>query len=477
MHVQNKYSWIKHVDFMALNLLSLIVAFVLSFYLKFGSLHLMLTASWESLLLIICFINIIITLILNPYSGILRRPYYVDVFKLFLLTAYSFIVVAVFFYLFKIGAVYSRVTLLLTYVIYYVLSLALLCLRKKAILSGKIQVFNVRERKLLAIINYEALDEVIENISTSDVKEYEIVGYCFPKGGCKQAEIDGKVPVIRKDKVVDYVLNNHIDDVYISVPLSEFDAASYKAFVDNGVNVQIDIDNLTGIQTDDQFISNVGAYRTLSVGPYAMDSGQAFYLIIKRGLDIIFGFLGCIILIPVALIVKIAYLITGDTAPIMYTHKRIGQFGKPFELYKFRSMVPDADKQLKELLKIEEYRKQWEKNQKIDDDPRITSIGKFLRRTSLDEIPQFINMLKGEMSLVGPRPLIEGELEEHNGLTLYNKVKPGVTGWWACNGRSNISYKERLELEYYYVKNCSLYLDALCIFRTIIRVIQREGAQ
>ena len=175
--------------------------------------------------------------------------------------------------------------------------------------------------------------------------------------------------------------------------------------------------------------------------------------------------------------IKLAYLITGDTAPIIYTHKRIGQFGKPFELYKFRSMVPDADKQLKELLKQEEYRKQWERNQKFDNDPRITSVGRFLRRTSLDEIPQFINMLKGEMSLVGPRPLIEGELEEHHGLTLYNKVKPGITGWWGCNGRSNISYKERLELEYYYVKHCSLYLDALCIFRTIFTVLNRDGAQ
>ena len=477
MHVQNKYSWIKHVDFIALNLVSLIAAFVLSFYLKFNNLSLMFTSSWESLLVIICFINIIITLILNPYSGILRRPYYMDAIKLFLLTIYSFIVVAVFFYLFKIGAVYSRATLLSTYVIYYFLSFATLCIRKKLILSGKVQIFNVRERKILAIINYEALDEVIDNISTSDVKEYEIVGYCFPRGGCKQAEVDGKVPVIRKDKVVDFVLNNHIDDVYSSVPLTEFDAASYKAFVDNGVNVQIDIDNLLGIQTDDQFISNVGAYRTLSVGPYAMDSAQAFYLIIKRGLDIIFGLIGCIILIPIAAVIKLAYLITGDTAPIIYTHKRIGQFGKPFELYKFRSMVPDADKQLKELLKQEEYRKQWERNQKFDNDPRITSVGRFLRRTSLDEIPQFINMLKGEMSLVGPRPLIEGELEEHHGLTLYNKVKPGITGWWGCNGRSNISYKERLELEYYYVKHCSLYLDALCIFRTIFTVLNRDGAQ
>ena len=155
----------------------------------------------------------------------------------------------------------------------------------------------------------------------------------------------------------------------------------------------------------------------------------------------------------------------------------MGQFGKVFRLYKFRSMVPNADEVLKELLKKDEYKEQWEKNQKFDKDPRITPTGRILRKTSLDEFPQFINVVKGDMSLVGPRPLVKGELEEHNGLTLYNKVKPGITGWWACNGRSNISYRERLDMEYFYVKNCSLHLDLLIVLRTAVSVIKRDGAQ
>ena len=104
-------------------------------------------------------------------------------------------------------------------------------------------------------------------------------------------------------------------------------------------------------------------------------------------------------------------------------------------------------------------------------------VGRVIRKTSIDEVPQFWNILKGDMSLVGPRPLVPGELEMHDGLTLYNKVKPGITGWWACNGRSNIGYRERLELEYYYVKNCSFYLDLLCIFRTMIAVLRKDGAK
>ena len=476
MHVQNKYSWIKHVDFMAINLFSLIICFIISFYIKFNTLAPLLTPTWTSLLLILCLINIVVTLVINPYSGILRRPYYLDAIKLFQLTLYSFVIVAIFFYLFKVGAAYSRITLVLTFLMYYAVSFALLYIRKRMILSGKVKIFNVRERKLLAIINRKNVEDLRESLEGSEVKEYVIAGYCFPKDDFEGDSLEG-IPVIKRNNVVNYVLSNHIDDVYISVTPEEFDAASYRALVENGVNVQIDIESLIGIPTDDQFISNVGGYTTLSVGPYAMDSNQAFYLIVKRFLDILFGLLGCLALLPLAIIIKISYLLAGDMSSIFYTQKRIGRFGEPFHLYKFRSMVPNADELLKELLKQEEYKKQWERNQKFDKDPRITPIGRILRKTSLDEFPQFINVVKGDMSLVGPRPLVPGELEEHGGLTLYNKVRPGITGWWGCNGRSNINYRERLELEYYYVKNCSLYLDILTVFRTIASVIKRDGAQ
>ena len=140
-------------------------------------------------------------------------------------------------------------------------------------------------------------------------------------------------------------------------------------------------------------------------------------------------------------------------------------------------MVPDADEILKELLKQENYRKEWEENQKFENDPRITKVGRFIRKTSIDELPQLLNVLVGDMSLVGPRPLVKNELEMHGGLKLYQKVNPGITGWWGCNGRSNIDYRERLELEYYYVKNCSLYLDILCIIRTFFAVLKKDGAK
>ena len=203
-----------------------------------------------------------------------------------------------------------------------------------------------------------------------------------------------------------------------------------------------------------------------------------FYFVIKRIIDIIIGILGLILLIPITIIVKIVSLINGDFHSIFYSHIRIGKDGKGFKLYKFRSMVPNADEVLKKILKQKKYASEWKKNQKLENDPRITKIGKILRKTSLDELPQFINVLKGDVSVIGPRPLLKGELDLHNGNhEIYESIKPGITGWWACNGRSATTYEERLELEYYYIKNASLWLDIKCIFKTVIAVFSRKGAK
>ena len=205
---------------------------------------------------------------------------------------------------------------------------------------------------------------------------------------------------------------------------------------------------------------------------------KKLYFGVKRMVDIFFALIGIIFLLPITIIVKLMYLITKDTNSIFYTQKRVGRNGKLIYIYKFRSMVPNADEELKKLLKKKKYRKEWEANQKLENDPRITKIGKILRKTSLDEMPQFINVLKGDMSFIGPRPLVVGELDSHNGNhEIYESVRPGITGWWAANGRSDIDYEERLNLEYFYAQNCSLLLDIKCFFKTIAVVFLKKGAK
>ena len=202
------------------------------------------------------------------------------------------------------------------------------------------------------------------------------------------------------------------------------------------------------------------------------------YLFVKRLFDIFCSLIGLILLIPVTWIVKICYVLTGDFKTVFYAQKRIGKNGKTIYLFKFRTMVPNAGEILEELLKDPKYKKEWDENQKFHNDPRITKIGKLLRKSSLDELPQFVNVFKGEMSLIGPRPLVKGELDAHNGNhEIYESVKPGITGWWACSGRSDTDYNERLKLEYYYVEHQSLLLDIKCVFKTIGAVLFSKGAK
>lgn len=229
-----------------------------------------------------------------------------------------------------------------------------------------------------------------------------------------------------------------------------------------------------------EIIVDVNEYEEVKKKVSALSSvRELVYLFVKRCFDIVCGLIGVVCLVPLIVIVKIVNICNKDFDSIFYFQKRIGKDGKEFKLYKFRSMVINADEILEQTLKNDKKRaEEWKKYQKFENDPRITKIGNILRKTSLDEVPQFINILKGDMSMIGPRPLVPGELDSHNGNhEIYESVRPGITGWWACNGRSATTYEERLELEYYYVKNRSLWLDIKCVFKTISAVICKKGAK
>lgn len=206
---------------------------------------------------------------------------------------------------------------------------------------------------------------------------------------------------------------------------------------------------------------------------------KVLYKVVKRLIDILGGLVGCVLLVPITVTVYIARkVLKEDDGPLFYEHLRYGKDGKKFRIYKFRSMCIDADKRLKEYLEQnEEARIEFEENHKLKDDPRITKLGKFIRKTSIDELPQFINVLKGDMSLIGPRPIVDGEIEKYGeNKDKFLSVRPGLTGYWAANGRSDITYEERMKMELYYVDNISFKLDIQIFFKTIISVVKKEGA-
>jgi Undecaprenyl-phosphate galactose phosphotransferase WbaP len=196
----------------------------------------------------------------------------------------------------------------------------------------------------------------------------------------------------------------------------------------------------------------------------------------KRMLDVVVSSLALAALSPIMAIV--AWIVRSDGGPALYGHKRIGQDGKTFYCLKFRSMVSNGDEVLrKHLANNPEAQKEWEATRKLLNDPRVTRIGDFLRRSSLDELPQLINVLKGEMSLVGPRPIVAAEVTKYEGdIAHYYRVKPGITGLWQVSGRSDVSYPQRVQMDSWYVRNWSFWHDIAILCKTIPALLNRSGA-
>ena len=204
-------------------------------------------------------------------------------------------------------------------------------------------------------------------------------------------------------------------------------------------------------------------------------ANKPVYDFVKRFADIICSAIAIILLSPFFIIISIAIKATSK-GPVIFVHNRVGKNGKKIGIYKFRSMVMNAEELIEKF--TPEQKEEFKKNFKLKNDPRITKIGKFLRKTSLDELPQLFNILKGDLSIVGPRPIIEVETKIYGKYKdMLLSVKPGLTGFWAANGRSDTSYKRRRAMEIYYVKNRSLLFDIKIIFKTVISVFKGDGAK
>jgi lipopolysaccharide/colanic/teichoic acid biosynthesis glycosyltransferase len=204
---------------------------------------------------------------------------------------------------------------------------------------------------------------------------------------------------------------------------------------------------------------------------------KALFPIAKRALDMIGAGIGLVLLSPFFLIV--ALMVRADGGPAFFAHQRVGRGGKLFGCLKFRSMVIDSQARLETLLANDPAaRAEWEATRKLKNDPRITRIGRFLRSTSLDELPQLIYVLRGEMSLVGPRPVQEAEIDRYYGASAahYMAVRPGITGLWQVSGRSETSYESRVALDVAYVSRPSMIADLTILLRTPVAVLSRRGA-
>ncbi len=223
---------------------------------------------------------------------------------------------------------------------------------------------------------------------------------------------------------------------------------------------------------------NISNVKPMQENTFNTKLKKCIIAIASRTIDILGGLVGCMCVIPITLAVIVNNIKDKDFGPIFFSQERIGKNGQIFKMYKFRTMVKNADQKLDELLeKDENARNEYRKYKKLKDDPRVTRFGKFLRKTSLDEFPQFFNVLKGDMTLVGPRPYLPREKEDMGEYYSYIiKQKPGVTGYWQIAGRNDITFEDRVDIDFRYQYKKSLTNDIKILLITVLITVKRKGA-
>ncbi len=203
------------------------------------------------------------------------------------------------------------------------------------------------------------------------------------------------------------------------------------------------------------------------------------FKVIKRIIDIIGSLVGLVLILICYIFIKVAFLFSGDADRVIFKQTRIGKDGKEIHIHKFRSMVVNAEEELQKILDSDpEKAAEYKRFKKLKDDPRITPVGRFIRRYSIDEVPQFYDVLIGQLSLVGPRPYLPAEKKDMgNYYNIIIKVKPGITGFWQVNGRSNTDFETRLKYDKYYCRHRDLIMDFGIVFKTLYKVFKKEGAE
>jgi Undecaprenyl-phosphate galactose phosphotransferase WbaP len=284
------------------------------------------------------------------------------------------------------------------------------------------------------------------------------------------------VPVIHDISIGPQIVKNYnIKMAIIAMP--ELDAGQLKQLINNSIsafryNVLIpNFFTMTNIWMGVRDFDGVLGLDTSNKLKISWNRG------IKRFMDLLIVILGGLIILPFLLLIALLIKLT-SSGKVLYKHKRLGLNGEYFYAYKFRSMISNSDEVLDKMLKTDpEIEKEWDLNHKLQNDPRITKIGKFLRRYSLDEFPQLINILKGEMSLVGPRPIVDDEIIKYGeDFKRIFSLKPGLTGLWQVSGRNDTNYNDRVTYDTYYIQSWSPWLDLWVIYKTFGAVITGKGA-
>lgn len=472
MYKKENNSWLKHIDFVILDILCLQLAFILAYEIRVAKGIPYLNPLYENMAFVLVIFQLLVSFFGESFSGVLRRGFLTEMKCMIEHEICVMLLAVLYLFMSQQGVMYSRGAFTIMCTLYFFIAYAARIGWKKVIRSRK---FAEGEKRSILIITTDAeAANVVKALRGDSYGTYHLAGVALLDKN-KTGSMIQSVPVVAgADDVTAYIHKNWVDEVFFALPeLVDIPKKIMKDCNRMGVVTHVQLAALNELGKN-QVVEEIAGYMVLSSSINIVSSWQ---LLVKRLMDIAGGLVGCIftgiIYIFIAPIMKVK-----SPGPVFFSQVRMGKNGKPFKIYKFRSMYMDAEERKKELM---------EKNNikdglmfKMDDDPRIIKgIGHFIRKTSLDEFPQFWNILKGDMSLVGTRPPAMDEWDKYE---LHHRrrlaIKPGLTGMWQVSGRSEITdFEEVVELDTKYIEQWSIGLDIKILFKTVTVVFTGSGAK
>lgn len=471
MYKKQKKSWVKHLDFLLVDIFCLEIAFLMSFWIKFGERAVrssVINEYYIRLAIVLLLMDFCIVFLFEAYTGILRRNKVQELKAVVVHCSLVFAAITVYLWGTKQSEIYSRQVIMVFWGIAVFIEYFSRCAWKIYIRQRMIR--GKRFSKLIIITEERYALECVKEFQHDRYKEFEVVGVIVVDKDRKGEEIY-KVPVVANaDTCLEYVRTNVVDEVFINGNTRESSEALANELLELGCTVHFSLVHESQLMPN-KIVERCGRYMVLTSSMKIASTRQLF---VKRTIDIIGSLIG-LLFTGIAFIIFAPVIKIQSPGPVFYSQIRIGKNGRRFKFYKFRTMVVGADTMKKDLM---------EQNEmdglmfKMENDPRIFGIGKFMRKFSIDELPQFWNVLKGEMSLVGTRPPTEEEFEQYE---LHHKarlgIKPGLTGMWQVSGRSDIkNFEEIVALDTQYISNWSLGMDIRILFRTVLVVLTGKGS-
>ena len=457
----------KHIDFIILDLICVEVSFQLAFLLRLGTDGQKFSSGYALINGLILIAHAAIVFYTEGYSGILRRGYFKEIKAVLTYNIELLAVVLAVLFFSKQSEDYSRIVMGLFFIINTILMFVLRTIRKNYLCRTNIKIGKLN--RMLLVTDYKHAANLIKGLQTYNYSSFYVNGIVVLDKDMQGDRISDIPVVANADTMYEYVKEHVIDEVFIG-SRDENIGKIADMFLSMGVMVHISINRILP-KVPNPAIENINDYTVVTTSISFMSFKQK---VIKRLIDIVVS-------IPGIIVTGILYVILGpiiyhqSPGPIFFKQERVGRNGRKFKIYKFRSMYMDAEERKKELM---EQNKMQGLMFKMDDDPRITPIGKFIRKTSLDEFPQFINIFKGDMSLVGTRPPTVDEFMQYDA---HHKsrlaIKPGLTGLWQVSGRSDITdFEEVVRLDNEYIRNFSISYDLKIMLKTVGVVFKREGS-